>query len=110
MPPPKLFGGAMEFTDLAVGGQHACALNRVTAGGAHTCGRNQSAIVSCRGSGHCFQREPALVEIPRPNRPNMLDVSAGAGSSCAVNGWEVWCWGSITGGSTPTDEFPVVMR
>ena len=27
MPPPKQFGGAMQFTDLAVGGLHACALN-----------------------------------------------------------------------------------
>ena len=27
MPPPKLWGGAMQFTDLAVGGLHACALN-----------------------------------------------------------------------------------
>jgi alpha-tubulin suppressor-like RCC1 family protein len=31
----------------------------------------------------------------------MLDVSAGSGSTCAVNGSEVYCWGSIAGGSTP---------
>src|SRR5688572_8587683 len=172
MPPPKLFGGAMQFTDLAVGGLHACALNSagiaycwgqdiagqvgngrrntfecryekeggssegtscvpnptivsrndsaffadISAGSAHTCGRNQSGIVSCWGSGRygelgfkvasctgsaCFQREPTQIDM-WPNRPNMLDVSAGSGSTCAVNGSEVYCWGSIAGGNTPT--------
>jgi alpha-tubulin suppressor-like RCC1 family protein len=90
----------------------------LTAGGWHSCGRNAGGIVFCWGSSiygelgtaatstctlnpSCFQRVPEQVAVPFPYRAQMLDVSAGDGNTCAVNGNDVFCWG-VLAGSTPT--------
>ncbi len=169
--------GTMRFTDLAVGGQHACGLGptglaycwgadylgqvgngkstpimcrygkestsscvpfptvvsrsdghnfvdlTAGAGGTHTCGRTASGIVSCWGSARYgelgstgptqsgpsgpFQRVPTQIELPYPYRPNMLDVSAGDASTCAVDGSTVFCWGGINWSPAPAPmKFP----
>lgn len=83
----------------------------ISAGAAHNCARTASGIVSCWGSAiygelgvkttAAFVRVPTQIEVPFPYRIQMLDVSAGEASSCAVNGSDMFCWGAITGAATP---------
>jgi alpha-tubulin suppressor-like RCC1 family protein len=95
----------------------------LTAGGLHTCGRNASGIVYCWGSAiygelgttatstctfspSCFDRVPTQAAVPFPYRSQMLDVSAGDGNTCAVNGNDVFCWGVLAGPLPTPMKFP----
>ena len=121
MPPTKDQMGAMDFTRLSVGGQHACALN--AAGNAYCWGRDfvgqvgngRTNPVACRFGKEMSEGEtPSCVPYPtivsREDGHLFADISAGGAHNCARNrSGIVSCWGSANFGelgSTTTATCP----
>jgi alpha-tubulin suppressor-like RCC1 family protein len=83
---PAAVVGVSDAVDVAVGSEHACALD---AHGFVWCWGNNA-----HGELGSAPSEPRGVAGPVEGLGNIVDLSAGLGFTCAVDdGGRVWCWG-----------------
>jgi alpha-tubulin suppressor-like RCC1 family protein len=93
----------------------------IGAGAAHNCGLTRSGQIFCWGADRqgelgarlsascppgppgprCFSRALVAPNFASPPSEQFLDVAGAAGSTCAINGGAVFCWGQLAGGPTP---------